>query len=191
MFTNNAKSFFNFRTGFGTIADPHMPTSYKETGKTHSSYSNTINAGTLIELMKKFPTSSLTEISYSNAGTRCGVIFGNGTGIPSASDRALFGDYLSSLTSKNVTVTVNHSANDVKQSTTAVYSITNTTSEDLTISEIGLLFEAESYYGTASYERCSLPYLFEHSVLDNPITIPPAGIGQVTYTIEMEYPTFQ
>ncbi len=62
---------------------------------------------------------------------------------------------------------------------------TNTSSDSITIREIGIYALAYLGAGSTSNMTC----LMERTVLDTPVTIPAGGIGQVTYTIRMNYPT--
>lgn len=57
--------------------------------------------------------------------------------------------------------------------------ITNNNETDITIGEVGIVYQTGSSYSV----------LFERTVLESPITIPAGGVGQVTYTIRMNYPT--
>ena len=68
-----------------------------------------------------------------------------------------------------------------------MFTLTNTGSEDFTISELGLVTYA---YITNTNGYCyENNFLLERTVLENPITIPAnGGVGQVTYTIRMDYP---
>ena len=186
MFTNNAKSYFNKKLGLGTISEPHIPVPYKTPSV--NKFKNNLWGDDITAILKKLPTAAITGASY-NSGAYFGTIFGDGTGTPSANDTKLFGNHLSQLTNSNVTVSVEYNAddNDAKQSVKAVYTITNTTGAELTIREMGLLYEIAVDH-TYDYNHA---VLMEHSVLDTPITIPVGGVGQVTYTIEMDYPTFQ
>ena len=63
--------------------------------------------------------------------------------------------------------------------------ITNNTNADITIGEVG----------TGGYAYCGQEssywnvLLMDRTVLDSPVTIPAGGVGQITYTIRMNYPT--
>ena len=60
----------------------------------------------------------------------------------------------------------------------AVLTITNNNATDITIGEVGIVYQGSN---TAA--------LLERTVLDSPITIPAGGVSQITYTIRMNYPT--
>ena len=65
----------------------------------------------------------------------------------------------------------------------ATYGVTNTGTEPLEISEIGLV----SYHSTGSSN--SAYFMVERTVLETPIVIPPNETRQITYTISFRYPT--
>ena len=68
-------------------------------------------------------------------------------------------------------------------SVSATYSVTNTGSESLAISEIGAF--GNQYIDSTTRKTV----LLDRTVLDEPITINPYETKQVTYTIRMNYPT--
>lgn len=115
--------------------------------------------------------------SFSGNG---GVVFGTGTTPPQLSDTTLSGDVVTGITVANA-ITGNVSENEAE--ITAIYTITNTSEADITIGEVGIVANLSSSASTASY-KC----LLERTVLETPITIAPGGVGQVTYTIRMNYP---
>lgn len=103
------------------------------------------------------------------------VIFGTGTKEPDINDYALSGDIIKNLTA-GITQAVNFDATYHEIVTT--YILTNGNGEAVTIGEVGV----KNYASKNGY-------LFERTVLDTPVTIPAGGIGQVTYTVRMNYPT--
>lgn len=115
---------------------------------------------------------------YANAG---GVVFGNGSGPVSFDDYKLSGDVHTNFSASNVTPTITTDENGV--TLTALYTITNTGDAEMVISEIGLL-ACRAQVSSAAWS-----VLVEHTVLDTPVTIAAGGVGQVTYTIRMNYPT--
>lgn len=106
-----------------------------------------------------------------------GVFFGDGDTPPTPDDYALSGNVITTATATAV-VTKTVDANGV--TITGTYTITNTGTENITIAEVGL-FEG--------FSNSMCDYMMERTVLDSPITIPAGGVGQVTYTIRMDYPT--
>ena len=118
----------------------------------------------------------------NNLNTNGGVAFGTGNTPPTLDDYKFSGDLITTITG---TATVNVAHDDNGLGATALYSLTNTGSSDITIGEIGLIASLESNTSTGS----SYKALLERTVLDTPVTIPAGGIGQVTYTIRMNYPT--
>lgn len=106
-----------------------------------------------------------------------GVFFGDGSTPPTADDYILSGNFITTATASSA---VTKSADETGVTITGTYTITNTGTEDITIAEVGL-FESTNNNGCR--------YMMERTVLDSPVTIEPGGVGQVTYTIRMNYPT--
>lgn len=116
----------------------------------------------------------------TSLGKYGGAIIGTGRAAPTADDIALSGTMITTFSaSATVTSTIDESGVELS----AAYLITNTGDTDFTIGEIGLI--------SASTNSANQTYkiLWERSTLDAPVTIPAGGIGQVTYTIRMNYPT--
>ena len=101
-----------------------------------------------------------------------GVAFGNGTREPSMNDYTLSGSLVTAFTA---------SALMSKTDNTITVTYTLTATADITISEIGLF---GLYYSGNRY-----PFVLERTLLDTPVTIPAGGVGQVVYTITLNYPT--
>lgn len=111
--------------------------------------------------------------------TQSGVIIGSGTTPPTPNDYKLE-NRITTTTSSSAIFT--STADDSGVTFTSVFTISNTHSEAITIAELGL-------YGGASKAGEAYAFLFDRTVLDTPITIEAGGVGQVTYTIRMNYPT--
>ena len=112
----------------------------------------------------------------------CGAIIGTGTVPPTMDDYCLSGTLITTFTA---TGAVTKGSDDLGEYLTALYTITNTGTEDFTIGEIGLIGAGHS----GSSSAANVKMLLERTVLDEPVTIPAGGVGQVTYTIRMNYPT--
>lgn len=122
--------------------------------------------------------SAATKIgtSYTNSSADIYVLFGDGTTPPTIDDYKLSGNIVKDFSasgSKQNAVLDNTGA-----SMTFLYTITNTGKAEITISEVALC-------------SCSSPrgILYERTLLDVPVVIPAGGVGQVTYTISMTFPT--
>lgn len=111
-----------------------------------------------------------------------GVILGTGTTAPTIDDYALAGELITTL-SYSSDVSIVSDADGVTY--TGRYTISNTGESEITVGEIGL--NAQLYY--TSYVSTKYFGLLERTVLDEPVTIPAGGVGQITYTIKMVYPT--
>lgn len=111
--------------------------------------------------------------SYSTGSGANGVMFGTGDTAPTVEDTTLSGSIITGLTISSSFKTVGDNLDDYAEIST-VYLVTNTNTEDVTVREIAYV-----YYGC----------MMDRTVLDTPVTIPAGGIGQVTYTLRMNYPT--
>lgn len=118
--------------------------------------------------------------SYNESSPTPGVMFGKGDTAPTIDDYKLSGSLITGITASK---TVSYSTDDEGATCTGLYTITNSGTSDKTISEV-CLYAALTYNG--AYQRGAV---IERTVLDTPVTIPAGGIGQVTYTIRMNYPT--
>lgn len=117
-----------------------------------------------------FRNIALTKSEYTSGGA--GAIFGNGTTPPTEDDYKLSGDIVTGYTSSGTASTEIVGSQIIQE---AVYTLTNTSSSDITISEVGYVGRTSS--STAHY------FLLDRTLLDSPVTIPAGGVGQVTYTI--------
>lgn len=98
------------------------------------------------------------------------TVFGNGSTPPTEDDIWLSGDRITNIgVSSVVSSTINDDGSVCK---TAVFTISNkSTTDDITISEVGTCDYITSYV------------LLDRTLLDEPVTIPAGGVGQITYTI--------
>ena len=139
---------------------------YKVTSLTMAGKNSSLSSNNNVPYMGK------VQKSYSYGG----VILGTGDTAPSIDDYKLSGDLITTISAiGDISVTQDDNGCTFE----GIYSVTNSSSEDVTVKEIGLLM-------TGAY---SGRFLVERTVLDTPVTIPAGGIGQVTYTIRMNYPT--
>ena len=127
-------------------------------------------------------TSAVANLFPDN-GAR-GFAFGDGTGVPSFNDYTLFGNCVAGY---SFSKTTEYKYDGASSSIEVVFTITNNNSEAITISEIGLFDFEQHKNGTSGWK--SVLYMIEHTVLDSPITIEPGSVGQVTYTLRLNYPT--
>ena len=120
-----------------------------------------------------------------------GVIFGTGSTPPTIDDYTLSGDV---VTGFECTTTSKVEVNDdyTCASRNTVYTIVNGNDTDITIGEIGIFLEnvwqSRTTTGISPTPYHHGFYMVERSVLEQPITIAPGGVGQITYTIQMNYP---
>lgn len=105
-----------------------------------------------------------------------GVAFGDGSTPVSFDDYELAGQAHAAY---DATASISKSVDDDGATITALYTITNNSDADMVIAELGLFHG----YNNTVY------FMVERTVLDSPVTIPAGGVGQITYTIRMNYPT--
>lgn len=115
--------------------------------------------------------------SYTGSSSG-GVMFGDGNTAPTLNDYKLSGNLLTTF-DYTASAVMSVDANGVTLKTT--YTLTNTGSADMTVSEIGL-------FGATLNSVTYYSILVERTVLDEPITIPPSGVGTVIYTIRFNFP---
>lgn len=165
---NKSNGAYNNPTGFGLI-------------ELYNATQNIYNITTSFTSSSVLGASILTTNS-SNMQT----IFGTGNALPTINDYKLSGEIIKGLSSSNVTTTqVFEHVGDVNKLVTT-YTISNTTSSDIIIGEIGIMNTIRVYYQKSNSYDVYVPILLERTALDEPITIPAGGIGRVTYTLEME-----
>ena len=141
---------------------------------------NGINAsGTKQQLTTAYCVSSAFKIKNYigaiNSSYSPGIVFGNGSTLVTPDDYCLSGDVIDTI---NGSADVQTTINDDYCEFVVTYTMTNVGNSPITIGEIGLCLPI-----------ASSPTLVERTVLETPITIEAGGVGQVTYTIRMNYPT--
>lgn len=108
-----------------------------------------------------------------------GVVFGDGTTEVSKDDNKLSGNVITTISGTAVSQDTCDDAQAIKST---LFTITNTGTEPVTISEIG-------YFGAVGFKTFYTNAMFERTLLETPVTIPPGGVGRVIYTIRLNYPT--
>ena len=112
-----------------------------------------------------------------------GVRLGTGDTPATVNDYKLSGDL---ITGYNFTAKIETQNSAESDKITATYTITNTSSSEITIKEVGIVAKMANTISTAQIQHMGL---LERTVLDTPVTIPAGGVGQVVYTITFNYPT--
>lgn len=161
------KNFYSFiRAAFQKVSTEFTTT--EGTAK-QSSFINTPSPP--FEVMNKWATETGAT----------GVSFGTGTTPATASDYWLESILTASQISVATPSAVSFSRLDTYDEYSVTFGVTNNTSADITISEVGLTAMPASAGGTACYT------LVDRTVLDAPITIPAGQSKQITYTIRFNY----
>lgn len=140
--------------------------------------------GTDNKLYAITPSPSI-RFSYSNGSINGsgGVAFGTGSTPPTINDYYLSG---SNITTLSVGSATSAKYDDQKHEFSCIYTITNTGDSDVTISEVAMFNSWGTSAVTGYNTACG--FMIDRTVLDAPVTIPAGGIGQVTYTIQVNIP---
>lgn len=161
------------------MASSSAPTKYINTSGSELSQSNSIS-NDVFQLgysSDSYCAPSMKKVRTA-ISTYGGVIFGSGTTQPTIDDYKLSGDIVTTI-SASVAYTFKTDEEGICYE--GIYTIANTGTNEITIGEIGLLAGAGS--------SVSQKFLVERTALDTPVTIPVNGVGQVAYTIRLNYPT--
>jgi len=131
------------------------------------------------------PYPSMLKMQPSLDNSNGGVIIGTGTTPVKYSDSSLSGDLITTY-NYHVDVIEAVETNGAKAVSISVrYTLTNTGTEPFTVGEIGLcgcaLYPNDYPYNYDSYTKI----LVDRTVLEEPVTIPAGGVGQIEYTIEI------
>lgn len=139
-------------------------------------------------LMKLFPKK--TKSVFSGAGISgsssnelfTGVIFGTGNTEPTIDDYQMAGEHFVDYTESH---TYESTLDGTTRTISCRYTLTNTSTESVTIGEVGLSVYA---YRKVSSNYYYTGFLIERTALDSPITIPAGGVGIITYTLKFDLP---
>lgn len=131
-------------------------------------------------------TLALTKITdlITSYGSYAGVLLGDGNVPPTPSDYRLSGNIITGVV-MSASTTATSTEDGVEK--TVLYTVTNNNSKAITIGEIGYLVSVYGMTKSGGTSACNV--LVERTALDVPITIEPGGVGQITYTLRMNYPT--
>lgn len=162
-----------YRTVGATIGSSSKIVNIGTSGNTVATYTLNFERFVAPSDSSDYPTLKKVRTSYNGSG---GVIFGNGNADANLDDYSLSGDI---VPISAYSVAINHVVENDKSTISAVYTLTNTRDESITIKEIALKMGSST----------TTQYLIERTVLDNPVTIEPGKVGLVTYTITLTYPT--
>lgn len=114
--------------------------------------------------------------SISKSKQSGGVCFGTGRKAITLDDYFLSGNLITSLSGTSV-ISYEHDTTNNLITVTGVYTVTNGSSDNAVVGEMGVIANIRSDY-----------YLIDRTLLDEPITIPPGEIAKITYTIKFAYP---
>lgn len=179
MLTNNYYSLFGMCLTSNDTSTYHPFTTTDGDVKYYRYFSN--NASQYVE----------NGLGLSSAGTiassvnSLGILFCDGTTAPKVSDYTISGKIIKGLTISTIkTADLDEPGTIAKN---VLYTITNGNSTPVTISEIAYVYNVYGYAGNSS-TLGSIYTLLDRTVLDVPITIEPGSVGQITYTVKLNYP---
>ena len=121
------------------------------------------------------------HLASIDAPRREGIHFGDGSSV-SEDDYYLTGNRITTISTTSVQEVI-LDGNIINKK--IVFTISNTGTDDITISEIGLVGQFTRHYNTSA--TASEYLLLEHTLLNEPVIIPAGGVGQVTYTITFNF----
>lgn len=139
-------------------------------------------------LMTLFPKKTKSEFSGSGlTGSDArskfiGVIFGTGNTEPTIDDYQMAGEHFVDYTESH---TYESTLDGTTKTISCRYTLTNTSTESVTIGEVGLSVYASRKPASNNYYT---GFLIERTALDSPITIPAGGVGIITYTLKFDLP---
>lgn len=180
-----------------TVKPPYITANGEKVANTHSSsdyYYMNYNPGYWGNASPRFEdVGDVADISTTSSydspsdHDRFGyaILFGSGNTPPTIDDYRLEGTIATNCT-YSVLNEGSYASDGSHGVYTRSYTITNNNDTEITIGEIG--FFIEEIHKTAYRKYTSYPILCERTALEAPITIPAGGVGQITYTIKMEYP---
>ena len=123
---------------------------------------------------------SMGSIKTTLMSSSAGIIIGTGDTPPTFDDYCLAGNMITAISSS---VATSFDCDDSGATITALCTITNSDNNAFTIREVGLYGKAKGN----NYDSDAV--LVERTVLDSPLTIEAGSVGQLTYTIKLNYPT--
>ena len=121
---------------------------------------------------------SMGHPKVTNLGSD-GTWFGKGTTPPTPDDYTMEDPYVNGELRVQCSSVVTGTHTEESYSVSIVYNVTNTTSEDLTISEIGVF---SLHLSTGQY-FC----LLDHTILENPVVVPAKRTVAMEYVIKFPY----
>lgn len=120
-----------------------------------------------------------------------GTVLGTGTTPPTPDDYTLSGAAITTIVN-SYSIKNEIDEDNMGMTKTATYTITNSGDTDITIGEIGIFVErrwqSQTTTGLSPQAYHHGFVMIERSVLEAPVTIPAGGIGQVTYSIRLDFP---
>lgn len=125
---------------------------------------------------------SITQ-TYTASQNYPGIVLGSGTTAPTENDYCLESPFTSGL-SVNVTRDVGNDANSMWLD--YIITITNTSSTEKTISEVGYQQDIRGYYQQGSTNVTTYVCLLDRTILQDPLVLQASGYGIIKYRLKTE-----
>lgn len=191
MFLRNFYNAIPYQMSTGATESSDM-TNFKAYAKDNASPPTSVVWGVTYNdkvggLMQQFPKG--TKSQFSGAGVRdnsnlfIGVVFGTENTAPTIDDYQMAGEHFVDYTESH---TYENTLDGTTRTLSCRYTLTNTSTESVTIGEVGLSIYA---HRKASSHYYYTGFLIERTALDSPVTIPAGGVGIITYTLKFDLPT--
>ena len=127
-----------------------------------------------------FPRTIANNISF--AYTTDGVLLGSGSTAPTAEDYKMDALITSGLSAS--TPTLNYEINDGNPQVALFYTLTNTTSSDIVIREVGYLQKFSTSTTLNGTDSATASLLLDRTLLDTPLTVPANGVAILKYQMK-------
>lgn len=135
------------------------------------------------------PLTNLPKISVYSPNPGSGIFIGKGSGTPSANDYDLFDRIVDSGLSSS-TASLDYRWVNNKYVYTLSWIITNSSQNNVTITEIGQSYQIESRSTPDATSHSSGYALIEHDMLTDPLTLTPGETGVIEWKREFDFANF-
>lgn len=187
MFTKNYKTWQKMVFNFENFA--YFKDAVGVSIQANVNYCVNANMGRIMKVAR-CTTASMAESSSSskngleNVTTNIGLYFGSGSTAPTEDDYALENMITSGLSIANGSVMVNDE--DGVHTVSVSHMLTNTSSEEIVVREVGAFGEVGRYSNSKYYYHL---VLFERTVLTDPMVIPAGKSKMVNYVLTFNQPS--
>ena len=138
----------------------------------------------IVYMSGNFFSNGFNTITFNNTGH--GVHFGTGTTTPTENDYILTNGITSGI-SAILTYSEMKLNQQNKPYAMARFSVTNSSSADITIAEIGMVSNSFTVVTSpSSHSTVGTDFLIDHTLLDTPVTIAPGATASIEYVLSCD-----